>query len=63
MSTDKAAEIQLGGYDPDSVDGRMFLTVNSKLCVHAVKCMYVQTCCVHISSNVCMYLCVFMCIF
>ena len=27
LSTDKAAEIQLGGYDPDSVEGRMFLTV------------------------------------
>eukprot|EP00286_Rhodomonas_abbreviata_P028232 CAMPEP_0181315084 /NCGR_PEP_ID=MMETSP1101-20121128/15175_1 /TAXON_ID=46948 /ORGANISM="Rhodomonas abbreviata, Strain Caron Lab Isolate" /LENGTH=528 /DNA_ID=CAMNT_0023422245 /DNA_START=168 /DNA_END=1754 /DNA_ORIENTATION=+ len=26
MSTDTAAEIQLGGYDPDAVDGRMFLT-------------------------------------
>eukprot|EP00282_Hemiselmis_andersenii_P034861 CAMPEP_0169453540 /NCGR_PEP_ID=MMETSP1042-20121227/14812_1 /TAXON_ID=464988 /ORGANISM="Hemiselmis andersenii, Strain CCMP1180" /LENGTH=571 /DNA_ID=CAMNT_0009565579 /DNA_START=32 /DNA_END=1747 /DNA_ORIENTATION=- len=26
MSTDKDAEIQLGGYDPDAVDGRMFLT-------------------------------------
>jgi len=26
MSTDNAAEIQLGGYDPAAVDGRMFLT-------------------------------------